>query len=121
MKELEKPKLYRKLYQLLKFLYQATNNFEKQYKYSLGEDILKLTWQCMDLVVEANALTKEEKQGKIKKLSVTFDQLKIRLRMAQELEQLSEGQYSHLQTEHMKEAGKLIGGWVKWSNKNHES
>ena len=116
MKELKKPKLYRKLYQLLKFLYQTVDNFEKQYKYSLGEEILKLAWQCMDLVVKANALSKETKQGKIRKLSIAFDQLKIRLRMAQELDQLSEGQFSQLQTEHMKEAGKLIGGWVKWSN-----
>ncbi|MEF8847400.1 MAG: four helix bundle protein [Candidatus Paceibacterota bacterium] len=103
--------LYHKFYQILKFLYNATDNFEKQYKYSLGEDILELTWKCMDLVIEANALTKKKKSKTIKKLSITFDQLKIRLRMAQELEQLSKGQYSHLQTEYMKEAGKMIGGW----------
>ncbi len=31
-------------------------NFSKQYKYTLGQNILDLTWQCLDLVLEANAL-----------------------------------------------------------------
>ena len=116
MKTTKKPKLYYKFYQTLKFLYDGIENFEKQYKYSLGKEILKVTWKCTDLIIEANALNKKEKHNKIKDLSITFDKLKIRLRMAQELKQLSKGQYSHLQTEYLKEVGQLIGGWVNWSN-----
>jgi len=98
--------LYYKFYQLLKSFYRMKENFERQYKYSLGEEIIELTWDCMDLVVKANAVSKEKKKKKIENLSITFDQLKIRLRIAQELEQISKGQYSHLQTNYKKKSEK---------------
>ena len=112
----KKPKLYFKFYQLLKFFYRAIRNFEKQYKYNLGKEILNLTWKCLDLIIEINALPNEKKLSKIKELGVRFDELKIRLRMAQELKQISENQFSHIQSEYIKEIGKMIGGWTNWAS-----
>jgi len=109
------PTIYYKFYKLLKFLYQTVENFEKQYKYNLGEEVLNLTWQCLDLVIKANALPNKEKHSQIKQLSITFDQLKVRLRMAQELGQLSKDQYSHLQTNHIKETGQELNKWLNWA------
>jgi len=111
----QKLPLYLKLYQFLKFLYEVTRNFPKQYKYTLGKDILNLTWRCLDLVLEANALSREEKHPKILKLSLAFDQLKIRLRMAQEIDLISKRQFSYIQTNYVKEIGEMIGGWSRWA------
>jgi len=108
--------LYLKLYQLIKFLYERVRNFPKQYKYALGGNILNLSWQCLDLVLEVNALPDKEKQPKISDLSVTFDQLKIRLRMAQEINLISKRQFVHLQTYYLKEIGEMIGGWLRWAS-----
>jgi hypothetical protein len=91
-------------------------NFPKQYKYTLGENILGLGWRCLDLVLEANSLSNEKKCSKILELSITFDELKIRIRMAQELNLISERQFAHIQTYYAKEIGEMIGGWLKWSN-----
>jgi len=77
--------LYIKIYQFIKFLYEMVRNFPKQYKYALGQNILDLPWRCMDLVLESNALSNQEKYPKILELSIVFDKLKMRLRMAQEL------------------------------------
>lgn len=107
--------LYLKLYQLIKFLYETVRNFPKQYKYTLGENILDLNWRCLDLVLEANALPNEKKQPKISELSITFDKLKIRLRMAQELNLISKRQFVHIQTYYIKEIGEMIGGWSRWA------
>ncbi len=107
--------LYLKIYQLIKFLYEPVRNFPKQYKYTLGEDILKLSWQCLDLVLEANALPGKEKHPKISELSTTFDKLKIRLRLAQEINLISKRQFVHIQTYYIKEIGEMIGGWLKWA------
>ena len=108
--------LYYKLYQLIKFLYQRVNNFPKQYKYTLGQNILNLSWRCLDLVLEANALPNKEKYPKILELSVIFDKLKIRLRMAQEINLISKRQFVHIQTYYIKEIGEMIGGWLKWAS-----
>ncbi|MCX6760276.1 MAG: four helix bundle protein [Candidatus Nealsonbacteria bacterium] len=107
--------LYLKTYQFIKFLYVMIKSFPKEYKYTLGEDILKLAWACLDTVLEANLLPNEKKYQKIKELSVIFDKLKIRIRMIQELNLISAKQFSHIQTYYAKEIGEMIGGWLGWS------
>ena len=107
--------LYLRIYQLTKFLYEMVRNLPKQYKYALGKDILELSWKCQDLVLEANVLSYKEKYPKILELSTVFDQLKIRLRMAQEINLISKKQFVHIQTYYAKEIGEMVGGWLKWS------
>ena len=94
-------------------------NFPKQYKYSLGKDILELGWRCLDLILEANSMPNDKKYSKILELSTTFDKLKIRIRMIQELNLISEKQFAHIQTYHIKETGEMIGGWLNWSSVCH--
>jgi len=115
MSHIEQLPLYLKLYQLVKFLYAAVENFPKQYKYTLGSQIINAAWRCLDLVLEANSRSGREKHEKILELSLTFDKLKIRLRLAQEISLLSEGQFAHLQTYYCLEVGGMIGGWLKWA------
>ena len=107
--------IYIKFYQLVKFLNEVVRNFPKHYKYALGINILSLGWKCLDFILEANSLPNEKKYQKILELSITFDKLKIRLRMAQELNLISAGQFAHIQTYYAKELGEMIGGWLKWS------
>ena len=115
MAQSEHLSLYLKLYQLIKFLYETVRNFPRQYKYALGQNILDLTWQCLDLVLEANALPNEKKLPKILEISITFDKLKTRLRMVQELNLISKRQFVHIQAYYIKEIGEMIGGWSRWA------
>jgi hypothetical protein len=91
-------------------------SFPKEYKYSLGENILILSWQCLDLVLEINSLPDREKAAKLPVLSITFDKLKIRLRLCQELDLISPSQFAHIQAYFTQEIGRMIGGWLKWSH-----
>ena len=116
MIEDQKLPLYLKTYQLLKFIYGMTKNFSKQYKYTLGQNIIDLSWQCLDLILESNVLPRQEKYSKILKLSIAFDKLKIRLRMAQEINLISKKQFAHIQTNYLKEIGEMIGGWLRWAS-----
>jgi len=110
--------IYIKLYQFIKFFYERQRNFPKQYKYTLGEDIVSLAWECLDLFLEANSLPNAEKNSKIVQLSNVFDKLKTRLNMSYELKLITEKQYAHMQTYFMREIGTMIGGWLNWSNAN---
>lgn len=114
---MKKIPLHLKFYQITKFLYSATRSFPREYKYTLGGDIIDLSWSCLDLTLEANGLPNEDKHPKILMLSGKFDQLKMRLRIAQEMKLLSKGQFSHLYDQYMKEAGKMLGGWLVWAKK----
>ncbi len=120
MTESQQLPLYYKFFGLIKYLNERIRNFPKAYKYNFGQDILRLSWLCMDLLVEANALSKKEKHSKILKLSITFDCFKIRLRMAQEMGLISKRQYVYIQSFYIKEIGGMVGGWLKWSRTNFE-
>ena len=115
MAEYEQLPLYLKFYQFIKFLNEMVRNFPKHHKYALGGNILDLTWKCLDLVLEANGLPNDKKYPKIKELSIEFDKLKIRIRMAQEIKLISAGQFSHIQTYYAKEIGEMTGGWLNWA------
>lgn len=107
--------LFRKFYALIKTLYEYVHNFPKEYKYSLGREILELSWRCMDLFVESNVLSNELKSESIARLQTVFMRLKMRLRMAQEVHLISLGQFSFLQEQFILEIEKMSGGWQKWA------
>ncbi len=115
MYNLEHLPIYLKIYRFIKFLYEVVKNFPKQYKYTLGEDILKIAWECLDEAIEANSLPNDKKFLKIQALSVSFDKLKIRMRMAHEIEAISLGQFSHMNVFYTKEIGEMVGGWLAWA------
>jgi hypothetical protein len=107
--------LYNKFYGLIKTLYQLTRSFPKEYKYTLGQDILALAWANLDLVIEANALPNNCKKVKIIELSTVFDKLKMRIRLSQEINLLTVRQFAHLQDNYLLAIGREIGGWLKWA------
>lgn len=109
--------VYHKFYQLIKILYRTVKNFPKEHKYSLGKEMLELSWHCLDLVIEANALSNNQKAGKIFELSRIFDKLKMRIRMGQEINLLTLGQFTHLEENYLLEIGREIGGWLRWAEK----
>ncbi len=112
----KEPVLQLKFFSLLKFHYQAVKHFRKEHKYTLGERILKLNWSCLSLVTEANACVGKRKVQRIRMLSARFDQLKMSLRIAQELDLLSEKQFTHIHNTYLREIGRIIGGWIKNPN-----
>ena len=115
MIEKQKAIIYLKLFQLNKSLHLAVKGFPKEKKYTLGEDILSKNWQCIDLVITINTYSSDRRREKIEELSIVFDCLKARLRMAEELGIMSVNQFSHIQENYMFEIGKMIGGWLVWA------
>jgi hypothetical protein len=107
--------LYYKIFKLIKYLYEVVRNFPKGYRYSLGREILSLSWSCVDLVIGINNLDKRKRYLEIIKLSTAFDCLKIRIRLAQEINLISKKQFCHIQTYYINKIGEMIGGWLKWS------
>ena len=107
--------LYLRFYKLIKYLYLIKRQMKREYKYEIGQDIMRLAWRGLDLVMEVNSLPNEKKRVKIEELSLVFDKLKLRLRLAAEIGLMSKGQFSHLSENYLCEIGRMIGGWMKWA------
>ncbi|MFZ1626985.1 MAG: four helix bundle protein [Candidatus Moraniibacteriota bacterium] len=109
--------LYHKTYGLTKYLYEAVQNFPKEYKYSIGSDMISLAWECLDLVLEANAASNAGKSAVIRRLDGACEKLKLRVRMSQEIRLFSPGQFAHIQEQYLFEIGRMIGGWKQWAER----
>lgn len=108
--------LYLAVYKLTKYLYILVKNFPKAYKYTLGQNILDLSWETLDCVILANSLPNKQKPDHIRQASTAFDKSKIRLRLAHEIKIISDRKRAHLM-EKNEEIGKMLAGWLKWAEK----
>jgi len=108
--------LYIKLVHLLKKEYIIVHNLPKEYKFSLGQDIINRTWELLDLFMMAQFTYKapehEQKTKIIANLNLRFEELKLRLRFLSELKFISLRQVTILNSQII-EIGKMIGSWCK--------
>ena len=103
--------LYLQLLDLLKTEYSYVHNLDKEYKYTLGEDIIKITWRLIDLFIEAQT-NNQDKRLIIREIAQQFDCLKLRIRFLTELKQLSLQQTTIVNGQWVN-IGKMIGSWQK--------
>lgn len=108
--------LYLGVYKLILYLYVLVSNFPKSYKYSLGGDIINLAWEVLDGIIQANSLPNIQKHSAIRSISVSFDKLKIRLRLAHEIKLINNRRHAFL-IEKNEEIGKMLSGWLSWAEK----
>jgi len=113
--DLDKP-IYLALYKLILYLYTAIKYFPKEYKYTLGQDILSLVWETLDWVILANTVENVEKKKYIGKAVSSFNSLKYRLRVANDCEILSPKKYSYIIKQSI-EVEKMLRGWFSWSKR----
>ncbi len=100
---------------LTKLFYKMVHNMPREYKFGIGHDIINLSWNCLDRYLEINVLENNEKLLGIEKLSLCFDKLKLRIRLAQEMGIISEKTFSHLQNNYLFSIGDQMGGWQRWA------
>jgi hypothetical protein len=112
---LDKP-IYLAIYKLILYLYTYVKHFPKEYKYTLGNDILSLAWKTLDWVIFANTVENKEKKKYIEKALSTFNSLKYRFRIASEIKILSHGRYSYIIKQSV-EIEKMLKGWLSWSKR----
>lgn len=106
--------LYVQTYEFVKIIYRLTQQFSKEYKYSLGLEMQKIIWEILDKIIEANSLSNTEKGQKIMEISLLFDQFKIRCRLAYEIGLVPEKKFIFIHKQ-LEEIGRMIGGWKKWA------
>jgi hypothetical protein len=115
MATLYEASIFRKLYAFVIIAQRASRNMSREYRYTLGAEMVRICWECLDLFMLSFYAPQSGKPEKISKLSFEFDRLNLRVRALQELKIISAGQFAHWQEKYLLEIGKEIGGWLKWS------
>lgn len=106
--------LFVRTYELLLWLIPQAQKFPRAYRFSLAERIQRLTLDFQDSLVAAGKGKGGERRLWLNKADVQLEQLRVWLRLSQDMHLLTLRQYEHA-ARLVSEVGRLLGAWLKQS------
>ncbi len=103
--------VFQKTYDFLLWIKPTVQRFAKAHKYSLGVELEQETLRLLRRIIRANML-KSGKRQHIAECFVSYETVKIFIRLGKDYNLLSIQQYEFAATK-LNEIGKLLGGWYK--------
>jgi four helix bundle protein len=103
--------VYQSSYKLLQEIFIHTKNLNKEYKYSLGEDIKKKSFEVVLNIYRAN-----REKDKVKFINTARDDIefiRISVRLLKDLKVLNLKKFTLL-NQSIEEVSKQLGGWAKY-------
>jgi hypothetical protein len=119
MARYEHIKIFQCAYILTLDLYMITKNFNREFKYTLGEKIKIAAHELLDEIRTVNSLPDREKLENFSKIDFKKENLRIYLRLAYDSKAIGTGQLKTT-NEKIEEVGRQLGGWQKWTAKQIE-
>ena len=111
--------VYRDTYKLVIKVFEITQNFSREYKYTLGQDMKRDVMQLVRSIYRANKST-TKKQEYLDDFLDDFELLKLEIRLCTDMKMLSVKKLSELCLL-MDSIGKQITGWRNASTVKPES
>lgn len=102
--------IYKKIYQMILWLYPTIKQFPKSEKFVLGQQLETTALKSLTLFIDAN--NSEDKTPYLKKMTTELEKLRILLRLAKDLKLLPFNKYETSQ-KHLNEIFALSGGLKK--------
>jgi hypothetical protein len=102
--------IYKSCYDLLQDLYSLTRHFNREFKYTLGQEMKNSAMQMVLYVFKANSAVNREPF--LDELSDRFEILKLQVRLCVDMHLISASQHAKL-WEKMEGIGKQLTGWKK--------
>jgi hypothetical protein len=107
--------IYKACYQLLLFLFGITRNFNREFKYTIGQEMKNNAMQMVVHVFRANS--SHHKTPELLALSDSMEILKLQLRLCADMRIISPAKQADV-WEQMDIIGKQVSGWRKASEKS---
>ena len=102
--------VYKAAYDLLLFTFKLNRNFQKEYRYTLGENIKNELVSLLLCIYNANAL--REKEALLKQAAQHVVAIKIQFRLLADLKQISLKQYANAALQ-IESISKQLSAWSK--------
>ena len=106
--------VYKAAYDMLIACYKFCANMQRDYRYTIGEDLKKGLMTIMVDIYRANATT--EKTAVLAEARQKLVVVKLQIRVLRDLKQISIKTYA-LQAEHIETLSKQLAAWHKYSTK----
>ena len=99
-----------KLYDVIMWLMGRVEKFPRAQKFTLGDRIVTLSLDILDVLIEATYTRK--RLPLLQKANVQSEKLRYLIRLCHDFKLLSAKQYAYISKE-INEVGKLVGGWIR--------
>ncbi|MGD1008261.1 MAG: four helix bundle protein [Ignavibacteriaceae bacterium] len=106
--------VYKAAYDLVLVVFGLVKNFNKEYKYTIGESLKKETIEAITNIYRANI--NQEKSALLVKARENIEVVRLYIRLLKDLRQISIKQIAFVNT-HIENISKQLTGWLKSQNK----
>lgn len=104
--------IFQKTYDLILWSYPVINQFPKNQRFVLGQQIENILVGTLKKMIHANKERGEKRMEIIKEISINIDELFILFRLSKDLRMMSIKRYG-ISAEKINEVAKLFGGWQR--------
>ncbi|MBT4155273.1 MAG: four helix bundle protein [Candidatus Marinimicrobia bacterium] len=102
--------VYKASYDLLLVIFQFTKNFNKEFKYTIGESLKKETTELITLIYRANS--KKDKHDVLQEARERIEVIRLFIRLMKDLRQISVKRFV-LVNKQVENVSKQLSGWQK--------
>lgn len=104
--------IFTQTFDLLCWLLPQCERFPKSQRFAVTQRLQGAALDFQELIFEANARSGAQRLDRLAGADAQLNKLRLYLRLAQQFEWLSPGQYAHV-SRLVAGIGKLLGGWIK--------
>jgi len=104
--------IFTRTYDLLTWLLPHTEKFPKAQRFVVTERLNSAALDFQEALFDANARAGSERLDRLRQADAHLNKLRLYLRLAQQWNWLTPGQYEHASAM-VAEVGRLLGGWMK--------
>ena len=108
--------LLTRLFDLLAWLLPKSEHFPRIYRHTVTQRLMNAAMDCQEAVFTAQSTRDARRNAALQNADAALTRLRLYLRLAHQWHWLNDGQYAHVSTQ-VAEIGKLLGGWIKQSNR----
>lgn len=108
--------LFTRTYDFLLWLIPQVQKFPRAHRFGLGERIQRLALDFQDAIVAAGKSRKDKRFEQLSQADIQLEQLRLWMRFARDSKLITVRQYEHA-ARSMSEVGRLLGAWLKQSQK----
>jgi hypothetical protein len=102
--------IYKETYSLILSLFKLTHHFDREYKYTIGQEMKRNGMQMVQYIFKANSTG--DKAPLLAELTDCFEILKLQLRLCVDMHLISHQQHASIWST-LDNIGRQLSGWKK--------
>jgi len=106
----EPEKIVDKFYDLVKWMIPRINQFDRAYKFTLGDRMTSLLLDTLQLIIKA--MYTKNKLGMLYEINLNLEQLRYLVRLCRDFDLFGLKRYKYA-SEAINVVGSMVGGWTK--------